>query len=245
MKEVIEKTKTDIKELALEFGLKYNQKIFRVSIISKKDFVKLIYLLGCPAKPYVLFGKTIKERIKNYDEFICSKEFHKEIKKPSGSVVPKEFCMGVMKRIDDKKLRKEFKKIIGKLRLNNSVPTTVITKSTNKREKKLFSTIVFHEWIHVLLHHNNIFFQKIKSNYWNFDEGLTEYLQLFLKSKNKDFEKRIKIKMKNTGKIRKSDKYIEHVFKKLSYWNKILRDKRSPEDRYKSVLNVMRRMKSI
>ena len=105
MRDIIEKKRKDIKKLAEEFNFNYDSETFKAVIITKKDFVKLIYLVGCPAEPYSLFGKTIKARVKKYYEFILSNEFSKEIKRPSGTVIEKEYSKKVMEKIKDEKMK--------------------------------------------------------------------------------------------------------------------------------------------
>lgn len=173
MKE-FQETKLRIKKLAKDFGMKYNSKIFNMNLVSKKDLLLLKYISTCPELVLVKYGKDVKTRIKNLDKFLKSKDFKIQSKKSGGSI----FLISEVKK-NFKMVKNEQIQKIPKLLKNKTLGNRwaiVISKTTKRELKFLFDMILFHEWVHVLLSDNKIYFQKIKKSYWKYDEGLTTYM---------------------------------------------------------------------
>lgn len=245
------KTKEKIKRLAEEFGLRYDSKAFVVRVIPKKDFVKMLYIFGCPLDPYMKFGKTRKERVKNYKAFISSEEFQKEAKRASGTVIEKKYFDIIMKNIKDAKVKKEFKRMVKKLNLKKSIPLAVVTKASNEKESRfLFEHVLFHEWIHTLLRYNKADIKRDKdiTISENYEEGLVSYMQIFLTSKNKNFGPHIKatlrkIKADLKAKGDKLDAYHKDVFEKMLFWDDVLKNKKTTKARRKAIEAVIRKLR--
>lgn len=73
------------------------------------------------------------------------------------------------------------KKIKSKLKEDNLV---LLTETNNKKQKHiLLNSILIHEWIHLLLIKNKIYFKSISENYWKYDGGLVTYLEFYLNNK--------------------------------------------------------------
>lgn len=239
----IEVAKEKIRRLAEEFGLKFDPKMFKAAVISKEDYVKLIFILGCPMDPYMKFGKTREERIKKYSVFVRSKEFSEEVKRASGTVVEKEYADLLLEKMDDSVVKKEFGSMFEKIGADDAVPVAVLTEPGNEEEAKfVFGEILFHEWIHVLLSFNNIESEHKPdiSASGNLHEGLTSYMQIFLTNENKDFGPQIKAKLEKVkaeleAKGEKLDEYTEDVFDKTLFWNDLLKDKKTPKERRKAI----------
>jgi len=247
----VEDVKEKIKRLAEEFSLKFGPEMFKAAVISKEDYVKLIFILGCPMDPYMKFGKTREERIRNYNAFVRSKEFSEEAKRASGTVVEKKYFNRLLEKMEEKKVKKEFERILEKIGLEGSTPVAILTEPENEEESKLvFGEVLFHEWIHVLLRHNEIDFKKTEDigASENYEEGLVSYMQIFLTTQDKDFKQRIRDKLKKVkaeldAKGEKLDEYTEDVFDKTLFWNDLLKDKKTPEERRKAIEKAMKKLK--
>ncbi len=199
----------------------------------------LLYLSTCPDPLFKKFGTTIKQRVENVETFFKSKEFKVLLKKPGGSVLTKrELNRGLnySKKIKDKKIRSDYYKIYKKIRrvLKNS-HVALLARLKSKREMKFtFNIILFHEWIHVLLIKNRIYFQNIKKSYWELDEGLTTYLENFANNKIDRIKKGLP-GLNGLSKI-----YYSNAKK----WHNILKNAKTPKERKKRILNFYRKLKT-
>lgn len=228
-------TKNKIKILAQQFDLKYNPKIFKVVYLSKKELVLINFLTGCPEPEYLKFGKKVNQRIKNIENFINSKEFKMKIKKQGGCVTSKKYFEKSVKKIQNKKIRNEYIKIIKKFKYDiSNMGSVILSKPENKKESEFSKKILFHEWIHALLIYNKIHFQNIKWKYWKLDEGLTTYIEYFLKPY---IEKILKTKSKN--------KFFQIYVKNALKWHKILKDKKTSKERRKTILDYYKKLKKV
>ena len=177
-----EKIKEQIEKISRDFDLKYNLNWFNLLWISKRQARYLEYLGMCFDPIYTRFGNTIKKRIENIEKFESSKEFKKIKNEYSGQVITKsEVAKGIKncRRIKDFKLKNEllnlYKKILNNLKEDN---LALLTETINKKHKDiLLNSILFHEWIHLLLIKNKIFF-KLEKN-WKYNEGLVTYLEYY------------------------------------------------------------------
>lgn len=177
------KIKSQLKKLAKEFALKYNEKWFNYMWISKRENVLLEYILACPDPIYSKYGKTSQQRAKNLSKFLSSAEFRKCLKRYGGQVVYK-------KDLNKKMFEKNSELLKLYTKLKKADVTALLTKTDVKKEKEhLIRSILRHEWIHVLLKKNNIYFQKKGKKYWPYDEGLNEYMAAFLDNDLNNIEK--------------------------------------------------------
>ena len=71
-----------------------------------------------------------------------------------------------------------------------------MTQTNNKGQKAvLLNSILFHEWLHLLLIKNRIYFKSISDKYWKYDEGLVTYFEYY-SSKRLNYLESIKNKIK-------------------------------------------------
>ena len=155
--------KNQLKTISKDFNLKYNPNWFNVLWISKRHARYLEYVGMCFDPIYTKFGKTIEKRIENIDKFESSKEYKKIKNEFSGqAITKKEVVKGIKdcKKIKNLKLKKELlnlhDSILKSLKEDN---LALLTKTNNKKEKEiLLNSILFHEWIHLLLMKNKIYF---------------------------------------------------------------------------------------
>ena len=183
------KIKQDLKKIAKDFDLKFDNKWFDFMWITKKEGRYLEYVGMCWDPIYSPFGKTIKKRIENIEKFDKSKVLKKIIKRFGGQMITKaEVFKGIKdcKKIKDNKLKKELinlhKRIKKKLKEDH---LALLTKTNVKRQKEfLFKFVLKHEWIHELLFRNKIKFAKINfEKYWKYDEGLATYFDYYSTNK--------------------------------------------------------------
>ncbi|MAG79216.1 hypothetical protein CMI40_02470 [Candidatus Pacearchaeota archaeon] len=234
------KIKLQIKKLAKEFDLKYNPKWFNYMWISKREEILTEYIGDCPDPIYIKYGRTINERIKNIDKFVNSKDFKKCIKRYGGQVTHKKNWKKeekLFKKIKNIELRIELLRLHDKIkqRFEKIDCLALMTKTKIKKEYDwLMKYCLRHEWIHILLNKNKIHFQDINKKYWPYDEGLNEYLAMFLEKKLHRLEE-----------FRKKEKYpMEH--KNWVYaikFRSLLKNAKTPKERKQEILNLMKRLK--
>lgn len=239
IKKHLEKIRTDIQILAKQFSLKYKENLFKVSFVTKRQHVILKYLTGCPAAAYVKFGKTKREHIKRIDEFLNSNEFSSLIKEQGGCVINKKDIQTSIKKLKNEKLKRELNSILKRLKFT-PFGSIILTKPETLREKRFLKTILFHEWIHILLNSNRIYFQRIKRKYWTLDEGLVTYLQTFYGNKKSDISKIIEKQFKS----KKATDLFKTYGRNALKWNKILKNKNIPEERKKAIFVFYKKLKS-
>jgi len=170
-----------LKKIAKDFSLNYHKKWFIYAGISKKQEILTEFLSPCPDPLYNKYGKTIKERLKNLDKFVSSKDFKECCKRFGGAVCTKKGLQNdkkIIKLISNPLVKKELEALI-KIRekyLANYDHVAILTRTNIKKEKEwLFKHILMHEWIHLLLYKNNIKFQKKGARYYAYDEGLCDF----------------------------------------------------------------------
>jgi len=239
----LEEIRRNIQELAKKFDLKYKKELYKAKFLTSEEFTILQFLIGCPEPFYVKFGKRIQERIKNIDRFLDSRGFIKLSKKKiGGSVLDSKDIKNFQKNINnlkDYRIKNKCKKILRKIKSSITKMVVVITIPKNERQKKfLFNIVLFHEWIHILLFSNKI--RSTKPKYWVLDEGLTTYLQVSFKKKRTDVSKIIRQRMK---KARKDSLYRVYAKNALKF-NKILKNKKKPTERKKTILDYYKKLKT-
>lgn len=203
----VRKIKQKLKTIAKEFDLKYDPKYFNYLILPKKQLVMRLFISTCPNSIFRKYGKTNEEKLRNINRFFQSKDFKELIKKPGGCVITKkEFKeeFSLIKKIRNKKLKRGYEELYNKIKEKGVDLIVLIGRPETEKELKFsMKKILFHEWVHVLLLKNNIFFQKIDEKLWKLDEELTTYLtgltekvgffSTLLKNINKPNERKNKI----------------------------------------------------
>lgn len=179
--------KNQLKKLAKDFDLKFNWKWFGYLWVSKREEILKEYAGTCPDPIYEKYGKNPKERIKNIDKFVNSKDFKECLKRWGGQVASKKGLKSNdenYRTIKNPKLKKELLNLNQKIKkgLKNNDFLALITKSKIKKEEERVKIHVLrHEWIHILLDENDLGFRKLSKNtYWKYNEGLVTYLENYL-----------------------------------------------------------------
>lgn len=210
-----------LKNLANDFGLKFDSKKFNVVSTSKEDVILYLYLIGCPDREYVKFGKNKTLRMKNIEKFLRSKEFYTLKRKYAGTIIEHKALKKVkLKQIKNIEIRKKAMNLIKNLSKRKD-RTALLPIIRNKKEGKfLLNVVLFHEWIHTLLLENGIYFQKKTMKKWYLDEGLASYMQTFAEKGKSDLSN-------------KANNYKNKSIKKgFIFWNGLLKDKLTSKERY-------------
>jgi len=206
MKELIKKT-------AKEFHLNYSKGTFNHLILTKRQIVLTNFLGKCPFEPY--------NKFKNLEEFSKSNEFKIEIKNSQGRKITKNELkreLELIKKIKDKKLRKDLFEIYSKIKINLKKEHLALSSERNKK-------IILHELLHELIDTNNLRPKSIDTN-----EGLIHYLTEYtLNPKNS---------LKNLEEITKKvkgNKKWENTYFLAVKWAKLLKDYKIPLERKKII----------
>jgi len=231
--------KNKLKHISQDFNLKYNSNWFNVLWISKRYARYLEYVGMCFDPIYTRFGKTIQKRIENMDKFESSKEYKKIKKEFSGQAITKEEVIkGIKdcKKIKNEKLKKELLDlhhlVLKNLKEDN---LALLTKTNNKKQKEiLLNSILFHEWIHLLLIKNKIYFKSEGDKFWKYDEGLVTYLEYYSKNRLNYLES-----TKNKVKYPSQKLYFVYAIK----FRKLLKDAKTPKEIKYSILNLLKSLK--
>ena len=218
---------TRLRKISKDFNLKFDSKKFDVFFLPKEDVIIYLYLVGCPDKEYSKYGNTQAQRINNIEKFLNSKEFSILKKKYAGTIVEKKALQKMkIRNIKNSNIRARSRKIVNILK-NRRNRVALLPVIRIKRERKFYiNTVLFHEWIHTLLLSNGINFQKKTKSKWYLDEGLANYLMLFSETGKSD----VKIKTKNF-----------QMKKGLLIWNKLLKNKLSPKERYDIITSYFKK----
>ena len=231
--------KNQIKNLAKDFDLKFNPSWFNVMWISKRNAIYLQYVGMCFDPIYTRFGKTIEKRIENIRKFESSKEFEKIKHQFGGQAITNEEVMkGIKdcKKIKDSKLRIELLSLHKNIKSNLKEDNLALLTETNSKKHKeiLLNSILVHEWIHLLLMKNRVYFKSISEKYWKYDEGLVTYLENYI-SKKLNYLESIKKKTKYPSqKI-----YFIYAIK----FRELLKDKQIPKERKMIINKLMKNLK--
>jgi len=227
--------KQQLQKLAGAFDLKCNVKWFDFMFISKKHNILMEYIGQCPDLIYNKFGKNSEARVRNIQAFINSGEFKKCLRRFRGQVITKKGLEQIWKlsnKIENSGLRKELQILYKKINLKNKDYIVLLTKTADKKQHNLLMTrILRHEWIHVLLEKNKIYFQKKNKKDWKYDEGFVTYCEAFLDN--------------NLYLLEAISKRIKYPMEKQYYvcaikFKRILHDKNSPVERKKIILNILK-----
>ena len=236
----VESIKLQIKKLAKEFDLNYNSNWFNYLWISVRHEILTEYIGTCPDSIYEKYGKTAKQRIKNIDKFVNSKDFKICLKRYGGQVARKSELRKeekLIKQIKDKKLRNELLQFYQKLKnsFGKSDFLALLTIPRNEKERNWqMKFCLRHEWIHILLEKNKIQFQKINKKYWTYDEGIDEYLGAFLDGKLYKLEN-----LRDREKYPMEKKNWIYAIK----FRKLLENKKTPRERKEEILSLISKLK--
>ncbi len=233
-KESIAKVKKELQKLAKDFNLKYKINV-PIEFINKREYTLRRYIGGCPDASYNQFGLDSDKRIRHIDAFLESDIFHEELKEPGGLVISKEELereLHLSETIGNKLVREEMLKYYKRLHSKKTDRLVCLTEPKNEVEMDfVMRTVLKHEWIHVLLQNNDLFFQNIKYAYWPYDEGIAVYLQGF--SENKiDFLKQRNSKLEMD----------RQILTKTRSFIKLFKDKRTPKNRKDALVNTYMNM---
>ncbi|MDP4039561.1 MAG: hypothetical protein Q8P57_03210 [Candidatus Pacearchaeota archaeon] len=236
----VQKAKSHIKKLAEKFDLKYNPNWFKHLWISVRHEILTEYIGNCPDPIYQKYGKTAKQKIKNIDKFVNSKDFQNCLKRYGGQVSQKSELKQEekwIKKIDNEELRNELLKFHEELKnqFGETDFLALLTIPRNEKEKEWQMRFCLrHEWIHILLDKNKIQFQEIAKKYWPYDEGINEYMGAYLDGTLNKFEK-----FRDKEDYPMEKKYWVYAIK----LRELLKDKKTSEERKKALLDLISDLK--
>ena len=234
----ITQIKSQLKKIAKEFNLKYKAEWFNYMWISKREGRYLEYVGMCWDPIYTRFGKTIEKRIENIDKFESSKELKNILKRYGGqAITKKEVVKGIKdcKKIQNIKLRKELLDLHKRIQLNLKENNLgLLTQTKNKREKdSLLNFVLKHEWIHLLLMKNGIYFKEVYERNWKYDEGLVTYLEYYIKNRLNHLES-----IKKKTEYPTSRVYYIYAIK----FRELLKSKGTPKERKKVLIDLLKEL---
>ena len=234
------KIKKKLKKISSDFDLDYNPPWFNYSWISKKQEILSEFLSDCTDKIYLRYGKSINQRLKNLDVFVSSKDFNKCTKRYGGQVYKSEnlrLHQKLLSGINNPWAKHELSNLISlaKKSLRHSDFLVLLTRTTSVKEREfLLGQILFHEWIHIILFKNGICFQKKGLKYWQYDEGLNEYLAAYVENRLNSLEKK-----RDTEKYPHERKYYLFAIK-FRNW---LEDCHTPRERKSKIQKIYKNLK--
>ena len=190
--------------------------------LPRKELHLINYLCMCPAPVFEKYGKSFRKRIKNLEKFV-EVDLKKVCKKPGGAIISWK---------DLKKIRKFFKKeIFQKIEKGKTIKNLFVLISLPKN--RFTHTILFHEWLHLLLLSNHMVFQRKRKN-WELDEGLATYLQISSRLKKLNISAYLK------KKIKRSKNELKKIYlEKALFFNNLLKNAKTPEERRRILLRLL------
>jgi hypothetical protein len=212
VKKIVRDVKKNIERIAKELSFKFSDNFFNLHFLPNRYLIIYNYVVGCPEKRYIKYGKNLKSRLKNFKKFISSRDFKAELKEFHATV----FSKGLLEKYPEGKFKEldELKKLIAPIS-----QFTVLIKFPSQKQIETFKLALFHEWLHVLLLKNNISFQK-RGKSWEWDEGLVTYLENYFV-----YREKVEEKLRKYLKAAKNEflkKYLKFGLK----WAKILKGKK-------------------
>lgn len=231
--------KSDIKRIAKDFDFKYNSQWFHFIWISKRNARFLEYTGMLQDTLYNKFGKIIEDRIKNIEKYEKSKEFKKIANEFSGqAITKKEVLKGIKdcKKIRNQRLKKELINLHKKIKKNLKDDVLVLlTKTNNKKQKEiLLNSYLLHEWIHILLIKNKVYFKSISERHWKYDEGLVTYLEYYINNRL-NYLKFIKNRIKYS--------YQKIYFVYAIRFKKLFKNKNNSKKRKETIIKLLKSLK--
>ena len=224
---MLRKIKRRIEKITKKFDLKYDEKIFKVVFLPRKELYLINYLCMCPDPIFEKYGKSFRKRVKNLKKFV-EQDLKKVCKKPGGAVISWK---------DLKKIRKFIKKeLFQKIEKSKTIKNLIVIVSLPKNRFSYY-TILFHEWLHLLLLFNHIVFQRKRRN-WELDEGLVTYLQISSRLKKLNISAYLK------KKITKSKNELEKIYlEKALFFNNVFKNTKTPKERRRILIRLLNQYK--
>ena len=235
----LEEIKENLKRLAHEFGLEYRPESYSFFFLSKREILLRNYLAAPTDHPmYEEFGATPEERIQNLEKFLCSFLYTKMTGSGSteGCVMTREELdqeRSLLFRIQNPELRAEYQALYAKIAQHMKGKWLVLLSmpETERERQSGLEYLVLHEWIHVLLMDNGIFFQA-QGKDWRLDEGLVTYMMAFLEKEELD--------PKSTKGLQdKLTKYHKALLEAAHRWWELLHSKGTPKERKETILALL------
>ena len=230
----LESARRLVRQVAQEFGLEYRPESYSFLFVSKRESCLRNYLA---APMYSEFGATEAERVQNLEKFLNS-PLYTAVTRPGsteGCVMTREELedeRAVVAQIANPSLRAEYEALYNKLacHMQGRFLTLLSWPETEWESHEGLEYTVLHEWLHVLLMDNGIFFQD-RGKSWEWDEGLVTYLMAFLGKEDLD----------GPGKYAPPAvaEIEDKSYKAARRWQEILKDKQTPEERRSAILREL------
>ncbi|MCL6641956.1 MAG: hypothetical protein K6T71_01340 [Candidatus Bipolaricaulota bacterium] len=230
----LELARRQIRQVAQEFGLEYRPESYSFLFVSKRESYLRNYLA---APMYSEFGATEAERVQNLEKFLNS-PLYTAVTGPGST----EGCVMTREELEDEQvviaqianptLRAEYEALYDKLtrHMQGRFLTLFSWPETEWESQEGLAYMVLHEWLHVLLMDNGIFFQD-RGKSWEWDEGLVTYLMAFLGKEDLD----------GSGKYAPQAvaEIEDQSHKAARRWREILKDKQTPKERRSAILQEL------
>jgi hypothetical protein len=223
-----------IRQVAQEFGLEYRPESYSILFVSKRESCLRNYLA---APLYSEFGATEAERVQNLEKFLNS-PLYAAVTRPGsteGCVMTREELedeRAVIAQIANPSLRAEYEALYDKLAcyMQGRFLTLLSWPETEWESQEGLAYTVLHEWLHVLLMDNGIFFQD-QGKSWEWDEGLVTYLMAFLGKEDLD----------GPGKYAPPAvaEIEDKSYKAARRWRDLLKVSKTPQERKEAILKVL------
>jgi hypothetical protein len=224
-----------IQKVAREFGLEYRPESYSFLFVSKRESCLRNYLV---APLYSEFGATETERVQNLERFLTS-SLYTAVTRPGST----EGCVMTHEELEDERaviaqianpsLRAEYEALYDKLarHMRGRFLTLLSWPETERESQEGLAYTVLHEWLHVLLMDNGIFFQD-QGKSWEWDEGLVTYLMAFLGKEDLD----------GPGKYAPPAvaEIEDKSYKAARRWRDLLEGCKIPQERKETILKVLR-----
>ena len=194
--------------------MKFDVKIFKKNIVSKLDCILLQYITGAPyPKELNKFGKTLKERAYNIENFLAS---DMTAYYGDGLVVDIKETFETIKNINNRKIKRRLTLLLKNFKVYAG-EAVVLGKDMKNIE---YNKVLHHEWIHVLVEYNNLTFKD-----WRYNEAFAVYLEHYFKTMDgKDLDD-LKMHIKATN----HKKNYGRVSRRMEKFVKLLEDKNTSQ----------------
>ncbi len=230
----LESARRLVRQVAREFGLEYRLESYSFLFVSKRESCLRNYLA---APMYSEFGETEAERVQNLEKFLNS-PLYTAITRPGsteGCVMTREELedeRAVVAQIANPSLRAEYEALYNKLacHMQGRFLTLLSWPETEWESQEGLEYTVLHEWLHVLLMDNGIFFQD-RGKSWEWDEGLVTYLMAFAGKEDLD--------AKPGERSYELERHHEVLLEAGRRWREILKDKQTPKERRLAILREL------
>lgn len=213
--------KRNLHKIAKYFGLKFKGS-FKFVRCSNKEVSIRNFLGSCPMKPYVYYGSTKNNSEDYLEEFIQFLDSSGR-QTSKGCVITQRGIVREIERVNslkNKKLKKELLKFYSKIRkkIGRANNLTLVCDTEHPDETLL------HEFVHELMHANDIIIKDIPIN-----EGLVTYMTHYgLGDSDAFYEK--------NPKVRESNLYIGYAKRIANFF----KNTKTPEKRKELILSFSR-----